>query len=197
MAKVIPARIDYDTRVCLDDGQETPIGKVLGHLYYQTKLIDLWNQDQRSGYPHNGGQHTLSIHADAEDIISWLELVEEYYDGTGYDKFPAPEFALMKDHLKRKDRPKSFKLRKLIHDATQIEVDKDNSKIWVNGINGCMARFTATGYEVMEWDLQSVKAACSKPTEGLSLEDFSNFCEYVWMIHNVRIDKDSLSLKES
>lgn len=59
--------------------ENTPAGNFLSHLYYQTHLIDLFNRDERTGSPHNGGEHTLHLRADMTDIASFLDLIEELY----------------------------------------------------------------------------------------------------------------------
>lgn len=64
----------------LSQSQYTPAGKFLSHLYYQTAIIDLIDRDDRSGFPHNGGEHTLRIHGvREEDIVAFLAVIKESY----------------------------------------------------------------------------------------------------------------------
>jgi hypothetical protein len=62
----------------LSSGQYSQYGKILHHLYYSHKyLMDM--APGRSGYPHNGGEHTLRVKGSKEDIVAWLEMVRDEY----------------------------------------------------------------------------------------------------------------------
>lgn len=70
----------------------TPGGNFLSFLYYQTGAIDLLKREERSGYPHNGGEHTLIFHIapefTIEDVETFLDVVEEqYYSHPGCSDF--------------------------------------------------------------------------------------------------------------
>lgn len=64
--------------VDLSTSQYIPFGKMLGNLYYSNQAL-LSLAPGRSGYPHNGGEHTLSLSGDKADIIAFLDLVTEKY----------------------------------------------------------------------------------------------------------------------
>ena len=67
--------------VFLTSGEQTPMGKVLADIYYRNHsgLCDL--APGRTGYPHNGGQHSFSTTGTIPDVIAFLELVmEQYHD---------------------------------------------------------------------------------------------------------------------
>jgi hypothetical protein len=64
--------------VDLSTSQYIPFGKMLGHLYYQNQAL-LALAPGRNGYPHNGGEHTLSLCGTKEDINAFLDLVTEKY----------------------------------------------------------------------------------------------------------------------
>jgi hypothetical protein len=60
--------------------QHTPGGDFLGKLYYSTRFLDkTLEREEHSGYPHNGGQHSLYLYMTPSDLSAWLELVEETY----------------------------------------------------------------------------------------------------------------------
>lgn len=62
----------------LSQPQHTPAGDALRAIYYRTRLCDLFDHDHRSGYPHNGGEHSLVLfQVDADDVAAWLDLVDE------------------------------------------------------------------------------------------------------------------------
>jgi hypothetical protein len=63
--------------VRLSAGEQTPLGKIIGRLYYQSKVMDLLTHDERFGYPHNGGQHTLELHCKPLDAVSMIEAMKE------------------------------------------------------------------------------------------------------------------------
>ncbi|MCB9814757.1 hypothetical protein H6784_05075 [Candidatus Nomurabacteria bacterium] len=66
-------------------GEATPEGWVLGNLYYHSSIMDLLTRDEMTGYPHNGGEHSLCLNIEAlgeDGIETFLSLVEERYQGS-------------------------------------------------------------------------------------------------------------------
>lgn len=63
--------------VRMSAGENTPLGKVIGRLYYQSPVMELLTHEERYGYPHNGGQHTLELHCKPLDAISMIESMKE------------------------------------------------------------------------------------------------------------------------
>lgn len=59
--------------------QHTPAGKLLGVMYYSGFIQTALSQEQRSGYPHNGGEHTFSLSMSPADIGAFLAIVKETY----------------------------------------------------------------------------------------------------------------------
>ncbi len=57
--------------------QDTAEGKFLAHMYYSTKLLDLFTQNERSGYPHNGAMHSLVLWVTEEDVEAFLQILSE------------------------------------------------------------------------------------------------------------------------
>lgn len=82
-------------------------GRGLYYVYYKTRLNELWDRDQRSGYPHNGGEHTLSVTASIEDHLAWMDIVEETL------KIEFLDFRLIREALLDPDRTRPVKLRLL------------------------------------------------------------------------------------
>jgi hypothetical protein len=70
----------------LSADQESPMGRVLHKAHYGTgqlaQLVD--TEFYSSGYPHNGGVHTLCLKGAREDLIAWMELFQQY---AGYPQF--------------------------------------------------------------------------------------------------------------
>jgi hypothetical protein len=63
--------------VTLGAGQTTPLGKLVGRIYYQTDVLEVLDRNERWGYPHNGGQHTLTLRCKPKDAVSLIELIKE------------------------------------------------------------------------------------------------------------------------
>jgi hypothetical protein len=62
--------------VDLSADQCTQIGNVLFLLYYrQTKYPHLSLLDQREGYPHHAGEHSLYFRARRGDALAFLDLL--------------------------------------------------------------------------------------------------------------------------
>ena len=59
----------------LSQPQHTRAGVSLMHLYYDTDLRHLL--DDKSGYPHNGCEHTLHVRSTISDLKDWLDVVAE------------------------------------------------------------------------------------------------------------------------
>lgn len=69
-------------RIQASQPQHTEAGRLLGKLYYGGFLERTLQHGVESfGYPHNGGEHTLSLRLPAEDAQAWLTLLEESYAG--------------------------------------------------------------------------------------------------------------------
>lgn|SRR5574337_856401 len=79
--KHIIGRLEFkssqDVIVELSSGEQTPMGKLLNRLYYQTGVMDVVDRDSRFGYPHNGGQHTFTYRGTPRDAVAMLELFKE------------------------------------------------------------------------------------------------------------------------
>lgn len=74
----------------LTDGQYEPLGLIVGHLYYSnSKIMNMIGRQRdvypvgreliSSGYPHNGGEHTMSVYGPKGDVVAFLELASEFY----------------------------------------------------------------------------------------------------------------------
>jgi len=59
--------------------QHTPAGKLLGKMYYGGFLDRVLQRDEYSGYPHNGGEHSLSLKLIPTDLFSFLAIVGESF----------------------------------------------------------------------------------------------------------------------
>lgn len=66
--------------------QDTQAGSLLGRMWYGNFIQNLLRDGEYSGYPHNGGQHTLRLNLNLWDMAAFLKLVEEIFPkhpGTG------------------------------------------------------------------------------------------------------------------
>lgn len=57
--------------------QTSPLGGLLWKLFYKTQVLELLDRDQTSGYPHNGGVHSLRFRGPCGDAVAFLELIKE------------------------------------------------------------------------------------------------------------------------
>lgn len=62
--------------------QHTPAGMVLCKMYYGSFLESTLNRDQFSGFPHNGGEHTLRLRLSPPDLKAFLDLVLDHFKGS-------------------------------------------------------------------------------------------------------------------
>jgi hypothetical protein len=82
--------------------QHTPAGYFLGRLYYSGFISDVLAFDESSGYPHNGGEHTLRLKLRPSDLESFLALARERFAGAhGLEEF----IASVKDRASQKYPP--------------------------------------------------------------------------------------------
>jgi hypothetical protein len=63
--------------VRLSAGERTPLGNIIGRVYYNSHVLEGLNYSERTGYPHNGGQHTLELHCKPLDAIEMIEMIKE------------------------------------------------------------------------------------------------------------------------
>ena len=57
--------------------------KALRDLYYSGKRGDtLLSLIESTGYPHNGGSHTLKVFGKRYDVVAWLDLFLDQYPDT-------------------------------------------------------------------------------------------------------------------
>lgn len=66
-------------RVDASCGETTVEGRFLGNLYYRSKVFDVLTPSEYSGFPNNGGEHTLILHLNEADLMAFLVLIEECY----------------------------------------------------------------------------------------------------------------------
>lgn len=59
--------------------QHTPAGRLLGKMYYGGFLDKVLQREEYTGYPHNGGEHSLSLKLEPTDLHSFLALVGESF----------------------------------------------------------------------------------------------------------------------
>jgi len=59
--------------------QHTPAGRLLGKMYYGGFLDKVLQREEYNGYPHNGGEHSLSLKLEPTDLFSFLALVGESF----------------------------------------------------------------------------------------------------------------------
>jgi hypothetical protein len=60
----------------LSQPQHTDAGNLLGRMYYGHFIDSTTTREERSGYPHNGGEHTLYMDMTADDFEAWAQLIE-------------------------------------------------------------------------------------------------------------------------
>lgn len=69
-------------RMDLTAPQQSVMGRMLEHLYYQTDMLDLIKETcVVTGFPHNGGSHTLRISGERQEVIDFLRVLKSEYRG--------------------------------------------------------------------------------------------------------------------
>lgn len=66
-------------RVDVSQPEHTAAGLLLCKMHYGTVLDDLLAKHEFSGFPHNGGEHTLRLHLSPEDFNAFLGAVADRY----------------------------------------------------------------------------------------------------------------------
>lgn len=177
-----------EVRVVFDDGQETPVGRFLGTMMYNTGFLQSLRKDQYTGCPHHGGMHALTINDTIPDLIAWLELVEEECEKLNYIEYPKPEMDYLISKLKDPDYPKKgLKLRQMLLNAIQVEINHMSGTCHVNSVRGCIGRFNLNGWEITDRNMQQVKSSCQRGSEPFSQRDFERFRAAVYSEHGYRI----------
>ncbi len=69
--------------------QGTPAGNLLGHMFYGGFLGQVLKMSERRGYPHNGGEHSLTLMLTSpEEYEAFLALVQDRYGkAAGVEEF--------------------------------------------------------------------------------------------------------------
>ena len=57
--------------------EQTPLGRIVAHLYYYTNILDCIDRNTVFGYPHNGGFHTFVYAGNAHDGVALLEMLSD------------------------------------------------------------------------------------------------------------------------
>lgn len=69
-------------RMDLTAPQNSLMGRMLAHLYYHTDTLELIKETcVVTGFPHNGGSHTLRITGEREEVIDFLRVLKSEYRG--------------------------------------------------------------------------------------------------------------------
>ena len=68
----------------LTASQQSVLGKLLYRYYYYDNCLGMGDSEQMvfSGYPHNGGEHTLRVRGEKDECIAFLQLFGESYPTT-------------------------------------------------------------------------------------------------------------------
>lgn len=90
-------KVKDEVRVIFTASEDSERGFFLQHLYYDRIYEALLHlAPRRTGYPHNGGAHTLSIMGRPVDVIAWVELVLETFR---FHTFPYARIGTVKRDL--------------------------------------------------------------------------------------------------
>ena len=82
-------------QVDLSMGEHTRFGRALMSFWYGGFSDDMKGLVlTMSGYPHNGGRHTLTISDHTPEVLGWLELFEEQYP------FVKEELDILREYIK-------------------------------------------------------------------------------------------------
>jgi hypothetical protein len=65
----------------------TPAGRVVGRMYYGNFLDSVLRQEEYSGFPNNGPEHTLFLKLSFADFRAFIALVRESFDASAAEAF--------------------------------------------------------------------------------------------------------------
>lgn len=78
--RAVPGRRNHYS-VTLTSGQDTPMGKILGQMYYYTTITEMIEGAVfMSGYPHNGGEHSCYVAGNKIELVAFIEILQERMD---------------------------------------------------------------------------------------------------------------------
>ena len=79
----------FDPILVVDASQplHTPAGLLLGKMYYGTFLEKTLKNEEYSGFPNNGPEHTLRLHLRQDDLKCFLSLVSETFKSPAAEEF--------------------------------------------------------------------------------------------------------------
>lgn len=82
----------------LSQPQHTEAGRLLSRFYYGSDGCLLREMATTSGFPHNGGEHTLNVKATPAELVAWLELLKMTFPGhqRGFDELVKSSFTRAK-----------------------------------------------------------------------------------------------------
>jgi hypothetical protein len=63
----------------LSQPEHTPAGSLLYRMWYGSFIEKTLLREERYGYPHNGGQHTLSVKLTKPDFDAFVALVAQTF----------------------------------------------------------------------------------------------------------------------
>lgn len=69
----------HPNRLVASQPLHTPAGFFLADLFYGQVLPKLLKRDEYSGFPHNGGEHTLRLNMPTADVEAFLQVLEDQY----------------------------------------------------------------------------------------------------------------------
>lgn len=73
--------------VVLSAPQGSSLGHIVGDIYYKRPQLLQIGINHLSGFPHNGGEHSMRVQGCRDDLIAWLNLVIETYREINYERF--------------------------------------------------------------------------------------------------------------
>ena len=65
----------------------TNAGKLVAKMYYGPFLESVLKDNEYSGYPHNGPEHTLRLKLNVKDLHAFMALVRESFNETLAEAF--------------------------------------------------------------------------------------------------------------
>lgn len=64
----------------------TPAGYILRKMWYGS-FLNVLKQDEYSGYPNNGPEHTLHLKLSVKDLFAFFDLVRETFASDAAEEF--------------------------------------------------------------------------------------------------------------